>query len=84
MHWRLIWTTLYKGNYRLCKVLRSGHRETTVNGRTVSTDHLYVSIESANWFSAQNITTVGTLKKDKQNISSELFDTKVVNIQSFT
>ena len=56
----------------------------TINGRTVSTDHLYVSIESANWFSAQNITTVGTLKKEKQNISSELFDTKVVNIQCFT
>ena len=46
----------------------------SIKDRSISTDRLYTSIESANCFLAWDITTVGTFPK--VSIPAELFDTK--------
>ena len=46
----------------------------SIKDRSISTDRLYTSIESANYFLAWDITTEGTFQK--VSIPSELFDTK--------
>ena len=47
-----------------------------VTGKTISTGHLYASIESTNQPLDCGITTVGTLRKGRSGIPSELFDTQ--------
>lgn len=47
-----------------------------IKGRTIFTDHLHTSIESANLLVAWDRTTVGTLQKGIQGIPSELFNAK--------
>ena len=51
-------------------------KQQSIEGRTTSTDRLYTSIESENWLLSQDIKTAETLKKGRQGIPSELFDTK--------
>ena len=56
----------------------------SITGRTISTDRLYTSIESTNWFLDRGIATVGTLQKRRSGIPSDLFDTQNKEIFSAT
>ena len=51
-------------------------KQQSIEGRTTSTDRLYTSIESDNWLLSQDIKTAETMKKGRQGIPSELFNTK--------
>ena len=53
-------------------------------GRTISTDRLYISIESTNWLLDRGIAAVATLQKGRSGILSELFGTKSREIFSAT
>ena len=44
-----------------------------ITGRTISTDHLYTSIESTNWLLDRGIATVGTLQKGRSGKPSHPF-----------
>ena len=50
-------------------------KQVNLHGRNISTDRLYISNECAKWLLDQNITTVGTVQKGRQDIPDELFDT---------
>ena len=55
-----------------------------IAGGTISTDCLYTSIESTNWFLDRGIATVGTLRKGRSRIPSDFFDTQNREIFSAT
>ena len=44
-----------------------------LTGRTISTNRLYISIESTNWLLDRGIATVGTLQKGRSGIPSDPF-----------
>ena len=47
-----------------------------LDGRNISMDRLYTSVEIANWLLEKNITNVGTVQKDRVGFHEEVFDTK--------
>ena len=51
-------------------------KDTSLQGRNISTDRLYTSIPLANWLLDKNITTVGTLNTNRIGLPNELKDTR--------
>ena len=51
-------------------------KDTSLQGRNISTERLYTSIPLANWLLDRNITTVGTLTTNRIGLPNELKDTR--------